>query len=116
MQILIHLIEKEGKLFTQVIEFEGAMKAVRNYATPEEAIVYLNKQALMYAQPPLEPAQLPGGRVEVNEFDEEVLIFGNIQSAIAKLNAFSPAKPKAEAKSKKPAKKAPAKKKKKKSA
>ena len=102
MQILVRLIERKGKLLTQVIEWEGAMRAVRNYATPAEAIVYLNKQALMYAQPSLEANNLQEGRTEVNEEGENVLVFGNLQSAIAHLTKAISAKvePKVEPKEK----------------
>jgi len=85
MGITIQLKKIDGILHTRVIEAEGAMKAVRNYANPANAIAYLNKQQLMYKQPPLAEGQVQKGTEITDDDGDAATQYGNIQTAVGLL-------------------------------
>lgn len=86
MGITIQIKEKDGVLHTRVIEAEGAMKAVRNYANPADAIAYLTKQALMYKQPALPAGQGEKGTKVTDSDGDEATNYSLIAPAIALLS------------------------------
>ena len=86
----IKVIEKDGKVLTQVVEGEGATEGVRNYATPALAIAYLTERAAYYKQPQVAAEDVAKGREVTEEDGSKALVFGSIQSAIAYLSGSQP--------------------------